>query len=328
VGIACQYENQTTNTNPSGLALKHLHPQRFFLLAGLEHARLLFNAKHALPLADQVPLLRELGADGIKILASKPTESKRLGEPVDGPYFADFFAACEKFDLPLLWHVADPEEFWEPVKLPHWAQEQGWGYDGSYPSNCALYLEAENILRRHPSLRVIFPHFYFLSADLTQAEAFLVEFPQAHLDLAPGIELFYNLSSTWESSREFFCRFSDRILFGTDILSSHSALEAQFRAGIVYDFLTENKTCRVPEGADFLLGPPSDGIIRGLNLPQDVIDNITIHNFQRIFGPEPHLLNKRAAVAECRRLAHIVAEVKSQPLAKCEGTRAATILSR
>ena len=53
VGIACQYENQITNTNPAGLVLKHSDPQRFFLLAGLEHSGLLYETEHALPLADQ-----------------------------------------------------------------------------------------------------------------------------------------------------------------------------------------------------------------------------------------------------------------------------------
>ena len=43
----------------------------------------------------------------MKLLASKPTVRKRLGVPVDGPYFAEFFPVCEALGLPLLWHVAD-----------------------------------------------------------------------------------------------------------------------------------------------------------------------------------------------------------------------------
>jgi predicted TIM-barrel fold metal-dependent hydrolase len=325
VGVACQYENQITNTNPAGLVLKHSQPERFYLLAGLEHAALLYQADHSLPLKDQPAALHSLGADGIKLLASKPTERKRLGTAVDGPYFEEFFAVCEKLDIPLLWHVADPEEFWEPERLPSWAQEQGWGYDSSYLPKSDLYHEAENVLRRHPRLHVVFPHFYFLSADLSRAEAFLEEFPHAHLDLAPGIELYYNLSFSWEKSQDFFCRYSNRILFGTDILGSHTALEVQRRAGIVYLFLTGQETFRVPERADFLLGPASDGIIRGLALPQVVIDNITRNNFQRIFGPRPRPLDAAAAKEECLRLARIEAEVTSLPLTACEGTRAAQI---
>ena len=326
MGIACQFESQITNTNPAGLAIKHFDPQRFYYLAGLEHSSLLYRSTHALPLHEQLGILQAVGADGIKLLASKPTERKRLHTPVDGPYFAEFFAACEKQDVPLLWHVADPEEFWEPEKLPAWAQEQGWGYDNSYPTKLSLYNEAENVLRRHPALRVVFPHFYFLSAELDEAEAFLEQFPNAHLDLAPGIELYYNLSFSWEKSQDFFCRYSDRILFGTDILSSHTTSEVQKRAGIVYRFLTGKEIFRVPEGADFLLGPPSDGSIQGLDLPQEAVDNITHNNFLRIFGPHPHPIHTGAAVEECRRLAQIETEVKAVPLADCEGSRAAHIL--
>jgi len=326
VGVACQYENQITNTNPAGLVLKHSQPERFYLLAGLEHTALLYQSVRALPLADQPAVLHALGVDGIKLLASKPTERKRLGAAVDGPYFAEFFTACERLDIPLLWHVADPEEFWEPEKLPSWARKQGWGYDGSYLTKSELYLETENVLRRHPRLRVVFPHFYFLSADLSRAEAFLEEFPHAHLDLAPGIELYYNLSFSWEESRDFFCRYSNRILFGTDILGSHTAVEVQKRAGIVYRFLSRQETFRVPQGADFLLGPASDGTIRGLALPQAVIDNISRNNFQRIFGPRPRPLDAAAAKEECQRLARIEAEVKTVPLTACEGYRAAQII--
>lgn len=325
-GIACQYQDLAFNTNPAGFVLKAEHPGRFFLLAGLEHAGLLYGADAALPPAEQAGLLHAMGADGIKLLASKPTGRRRLGVPVDGPYFEPFFKTCEALNMPLLWHVADPEEFWEPERLPAWAREQGWGYDSSYVSKEDLYQETEHILERHPELSVVLPHFYFLSADLPRAESFLTRFPGAHFDLAPGIELFYNLSRDVDRSRDFFIRFGGRILFGTDILSEHTIAEARNRAGIVYRFLAGAEAFRVPAGADFLLGPPEDGIIRGLNLPGDTLHDILQANFQRIYGGTPRPLDTDRARMECLRLAAIEAEVRGRPIDQTEGSRGARLL--
>jgi hypothetical protein len=326
-GIACQDQELTTNSNPAGFILKARHPERFFLLAGLEHAHHLHEADHALPLARQPSLLHALGADGIKLLASKPTRRRALGEPLDGPYFSEFFAECVRLDLPLLWHVADPEEFWEPEELPAWAKQQGWGYDSRFPAKEDLYRETENVLHRHSCLRVVLPHFYFLSADLPRAEALLTRYPNIHLDLAPGIELYYNLSRDIKISREFFIRFSDRILFGTDILSTHSLQEVRHRAGIVSRFLTEGNSFRVPEGADFLLGPPSGGEIRGLGLPQEALDMIMAGNFQRLFGDSPRALNVPRVREECLRLAAVEAAVRDCSIELTEGFLGAGLLS-
>ena len=327
-GIACQSDLNVTNNNPAGFVLKARHPERFYMLAGLEHSGHLCGLNNALSLNQQAHRLKHIGADGIKLLASKPTERKRLGEPLDGPYFREFFGACEELDIPLLWHVADPEEFWEPEKLPRWAREKGWGYDESFPSKEELYRETENILLRHPGLRVVFPHVYFLSADLERAERFLFDFPHACFDLAPGIELYYNLSRSREKARDFFCRFSGRILFGTDILSNLSPEEAQARTGIIYRFLTEKESFCVPQEADFLLGPPEDGIIHGLDLPEEVVESILQDNFRRLFGHSPRKLNVTAAREECLRLAGIESAVKSCPLEDTEGAQAAKILTQ
>ncbi len=325
-GIACQYEDLVTNTNPAGMVLKARQPERFFMLAGIEHSCLLFKAQDSLALSQQPACLQDLGADGIKLLASKPTQRRRLGQPVDGPYFRGFFQACEQLGMPLLWHTADPEEFWEPARLPAWAQEQGWGYDADFPTKQDLYRETEGVLHRHPGLQVVLPHFYFLSADLARVADFLNRHPGALLDLAPGIELFHNLSRNRDKTRAFFIQYADRFLFGTDILSDHSLSQARHRAELVYGFLAGNESFRVPTGADFLLGSPQDGLMQGLDLPQESLDLILNGNFQRIFNPKPRPLNRKKAAQECRRLSRIEAEVRGCRIQETEGQQALDLL--
>jgi hypothetical protein len=328
VGVACQGDDCLTNNNPAGFVLKSRDPGRFYILAGLEHTSLFNKSSDSLTLDEQVKRLLSIGVDGIKILASKPNWRKRLNQPVDGPYFQGLFQICAKQGLPLLWHVADPEEFWEPDRLPEWARKQGWGYDDSFPSKEALYRESLHVLEQNPGLIVIFPHFYFLSTDLDRAGALLDHYPSVFIDLSPGIELFYNLSENKKRSFDFFCKYSDRILFGTDIVSSHSISEMRIRAGILQHFLTSDDSFRLPKGADPLLGQPEDGIIHGLKLPGGIVNSITIHNFRRIFGPLPKMMNIAAARDECQRLSKLEVNINGVPVEETEGHKAAVKLGK
>ena len=83
----------------------------------------------------QVQELIDLGFDGIKMIESKPTSYIKLPYRIDSDYYAEFFSYVEEQQIPILWHVADPETFWDPEKVPDIAKKNGWFYgDGIYPS--------------------------------------------------------------------------------------------------------------------------------------------------------------------------------------------------
>jgi hypothetical protein len=223
----------------------------------------------------------------------------------------------------MVWHVNDPEEFWDPERTPGWAKERNWGYGPEDVQKEELYAEVDEVLARHPRLNIIFAHFYFLSADLARAARFLDEHPTVRFDLAPGIEMLYNLSHDPEASRQFFIQYADRIVFGTDLSSGQTLEEGRIRAGIVYRWLESEDTCRVPEAADFLLGPPEDGIIRGMSLPEDVLAKIYRGNFVGLSGAQPRPLDVEQVIEECERLADIAEALSGTPAAETEAARVA-----
>jgi len=285
MGIACIYGREQANSNQAAFAAKAAFPDRFYVFAALDHSAHFSGGKVASPpLDEQVDRLIRAGADGIKLLETKPDRRKALGIAMDSDYFEPFFARVEELGVPLLWHVADPPEFWHADLTPKWAADHGWGYDETFPPYEQILGEVGNVLDRHPRLRVIFAHFLFLSGDLVRAGALLDRFAGVHLDLAPGIELYYNLSRDVAASREFFVRYADRIIFGSDIFGSLTLERAAHRAGIVRRFLETADEFRVPKGADEILGPPEDGIIRGLDLPKDALERICAVNFERLVG--------------------------------------------
>ena len=313
---------------PQSLYMKARWPLRVFVFAGLNHAEKLSGGRVRAPgLVEQVESFVEMGCDGIKMIEGKPTSRQRMDIPVTDAYFADYWTRVEELGIPIIWHVNDPEEFWDPAQLPGWARERDWGYGPDDVLKEQLYDEVDAVLAKHPNLKVIFAHFYFLSADLARARRFLQEHPTVCFDLAPGIEMLYNLSHDPEASRAFFTEHADRILFGTDIFSNMTVEEACIRAGIIFRWLEGSDTFRVPEEADFVLGPPEDGIIRGMSLPDEALAKIYRDNFVRLAGSEPRPMSVDRAIVECERLGDIAEALTGKPATETEATKVARRLA-
>lgn len=313
---------------PQSLYMKAQHPQRFFVFAGLNHAAQISGGRVKTPsLVEQVEAFVELGCDGLKMIEGKPTSRQRMDIPVTAPYFADYWARVEELGLPIVWHVNDPEEFWDPARIPGWAKGRNWGYGPEDVQKEQLYAEVDAVLDRYPRLNIIFAHFYFLSADLARAGRFLDAHPTVFFDLAPGIEMLYNLSHAPEASRAFFVRYAARIVFGTDLFSSLTVDQGRFRAGLLFRWLEGADSFRVPAGADFLLGPPEDGRIQGMALPDDALTRIYHDNFANLVGSTPQALKVDRTIALCEQLASNAAEFSGQPAAETEAARVAKKLA-
>jgi predicted TIM-barrel fold metal-dependent hydrolase len=313
---------------PQSLYMKARHPQQFFVFAGLNHAQQLSEGQVQTPnLVEQVDNFVAIGCDGLKMIEGKPTSRQRMDIPVTDPYFADYWARVEELGLPIVWHVNDPEEFWDPDKIPGWAKKRDWGYGPDDVQKETLYAEVDEVLSQYPNLQIIFAHFYFLSADLPRAARFFDAHPTVHFDLAPGIEMLYNISRDPDAGREFFIKYADRIVFGTDLASRQTVDEGIARAGIVFRWLESEDTFRVPETVDFLLGPPEDGVIRGMALPDDVLKKIYRENFVRLASAEPNALNVAGAIETCERIAAIAEAMTGKPASETEAAHVAKALS-
>lgn len=298
------------NANPEGLYAKARHPKKIYLFAGLDYSAVAKDVDHrwTFSLAQQVDRLAALGCDGIKMLNGKPNYRKASGLALDCVIYDDYFARLEERQCPVLWHVNDPEEFWNPEEAPEWAKGPGWLYDATCPSNESIYAECGRVLEQHPKLKVIFAHFYFLSDDLPRAAALLDRYPNVHFDLAPGIEMLHNFTKRPEEAREFFVKYQDRILFGTDFAPGGLAS----RIWVVRNFLETDEEFHVPTD-DRLFWPDHRTMIRGLALPKEVLEKIYARNFRRIVSSEPRVLEPGLVVEELGRLAVLMDALGKKP---------------
>lgn len=202
--------------NKEGLKLKKENPEKIYFFGSLDYSGK-SHLKGKADFSEQARKLFEAGADGIKMLEGKPNARKNLGIPVDSEIFDSFYSYLEKNSFPILMHVADPEEFWDPVKVSDGTKEKGWFWgDGTFLSKEALYKEIEGVMKKFPKLKITFAHFCFFSADIGRASKFLDRWKNVSFDITPGWEMYYNFSKNHSSWRDFFKKYQDRIIFGTD----------------------------------------------------------------------------------------------------------------
>ena len=247
------------------------------------------------------------GCDGIKMLEGKPTTRLRYPIPdFDEKCWDPYFEYLEKNQIPLVWHVNDPEEFWDREKVPTWALANGWFYADTKVDNQSQYKQIENVLSAHPMLKITFAHFLFLSNDLDRLKTLFDKYPNICVDITPGIEMFINFSKNIEKSREFFVKYQDRILYGTDICGCGSEGDVKFnekdsliRSNLCRDVLKKGKDILIKGDKESLFGE-DDLLIRTLQLEEDVQEKILYKNFLRNV-PQKNKLNIEKILEECQR---------------------------
>lgn len=236
--------------------------------------------------------LMDRGCAGIKMLEGKPQIRKAHPIPdFDRPVWEPYWSLLEERQIPVYFHVNDPEEFWDPEKISKHALESGWLYDETFINNEEQYRQVLAVLERHPGLRIVFPHFFFFSGQLDRLRGIMEAFEEVRIDVTPGIELYYNLSGQPEAAKKFFGQFQDRILYGTDsgageiVRSQNEELsleDALSRMKLIRDFLeTEGTYTLYPDGYYVKEGPRQ---MQGLGLSPAILQKIYETNFLELIG--------------------------------------------
>jgi hypothetical protein len=311
--VVCTPHQERLSLVPDALHLKANHPGRVYVFGGLDVSAY-FMAPEAVGdlFSGYIDLLLGAGCDGIKMIEGKPDMRKMLPIPAfDSESFAPYWEKLAQIQLPVVFHVNDPEEFWDKESVPGWVLERGWFYgDGSYINNEDQYTQVFNVLARHPTLKVIFAHFFFMSAQQERLGDLLDQFPNMYVDLTPGIEMYHNFSARLEATRDFFIKYQDRIMFGTDIgakallISPEEGVEyadSHSRVSLVRNFLESEGEFKLEAGGGFLFGDP-DTPFRGLDLPEPILDKVYYKNFEKAVGLTPRPLNPSVILQLCDQI--------------------------
>ena len=164
------------------------------------------------------------GARGLKILKTlglylrENITSGKLVK-IDDPRFDPMWDACGQLNMPVAIHISDPVAFFTPTDRFNERYEElnnhpDWSfYGGDFPTNAEL-LEARNrVIARHPKTQFVTLHFGNFSENLQNVSENLDRYPNMFVELAARIG---ELGRQPYTSKKFFDKYQDRIMFGTD----------------------------------------------------------------------------------------------------------------
>ena len=266
--------------NALAIAFKCLSPNHYAF--GSLHYRFDYD------FAGELQALWDMGLDGLKMIENKPTERKALGYAQDDARYSAMYTLAERLDIPMLIHVNDPRDFWDPEKAPAWAVEAGYAYcDGSFVPFETILSESVSMLEKHPGLRVCFAHMMFLSDDLPRLTRLMERFPNMHLDITSGTEMYHNFTGDREGWSAFFHRFGDRILYGTDNCNRMDDHERE-----IGDTINDLQKRFLTTDQPF---PLWDSQVQGFGLDDELVGRISQTNFDRFASPAPRPLDSEKA---------------------------------
>jgi len=264
---------------------------RFFTFTEPSYSRFL-ESDYARLQAEAIEQSHRDGARGLKILKTlglylrdKITTGRLV--QIDDPKFDPMWDVCGQLNIPVAIHVSDPIAFFTPTDRFNERYEElnnhpDWSfYGGDFPSNEELLAARNRVMARHPKTQFVVLHVGNFAEDLGNVSENLDRYPNMHVDIAARIG---ELGRQPRTSRKFFEKYQDRILFGTDAtphgddypqqVFNERLYEIYFRFLETEDEYFDYAPAKIP--------PQGRWRIYGINLPDEILKKVYYENAARL----------------------------------------------
>lgn len=223
------------------------------------------------------------GARGLKVLKDLGLGVKdKTGKliKVDDPRLDPIWEECGKLGIPVFMHVTDPEAFFYPTdgnneRYEELTEHPDWSFYGpQFPKKIDI-LEARNrVFAKHPNTRFVALHMGNWPENLDYVGNVLDKYPNTMVEFGAREA---ELGRQPRRAREFFLKYQDRIMFGTDVGPEEGMYQNYFR------WLETND-----EYFDYW-GAPGQGRwkIYGMGLPDPVLEKVYHLNADKLFANSP-----------------------------------------
>jgi predicted TIM-barrel fold metal-dependent hydrolase len=217
----------------------------------------------------------EAGAKGLKFhkslgLTYRDREGKLL--QIDDPRLDPVWKVCGQMKRPVMIHTSDPAAFFTPLDRynERWHElndHPNWLFHGEkFPSRDELLEQRNRVIARHPETTFIGAHFGNNPEDLETVATWLEQYPNFHVDIDARIS---ELGRQPYSTRRFFIKYQDRVLFGTDTTPKADAYRLYYRFLETDDEYFDTAESHHRQGF---------WMIYGVFLPKDVLEKIYYRN--------------------------------------------------
>jgi predicted TIM-barrel fold metal-dependent hydrolase len=205
---------------------------------------------------------------------------------IDDPRFDPLFQMLAERGIPVAGHIGEPKNCWLPLDEMSTRNDRDYFEKNpeyhmynfpEFPSYEEQIGSLERMLEKNPGLKYIGLHLASLEWDIDELASRLDRFPNMAVDLAERMgQIFLQTSRNRDKVRDFFIKYQDRILYGTDIIASDenpdkSALLDKWKDIWSVDWLFFVSDERLT--STFI-----DDEFTGLHLPKDVVDKIYYRN--------------------------------------------------
>lgn len=182
--------------------------------------------------AERLQKAAGVGAKGVKIfkalgLSVRTADGKLV--PVDDPRLDPLFEKAAELGFIVALHIGDPVAFFQPPTPDNERYEElsiakGWSFYGEdYPSHAELMAQQERRIARHPKTIFLLIHLAGYPEDVDYVDRLLDRFPNVWVDTAARVPEFGRQPA--DKVRAFFLKHQDRILFGSDFVSSPAGMQ-------------------------------------------------------------------------------------------------------
>jgi uncharacterized protein len=272
------------------LDLRNKHPDRLIVFGSVDFDRI----KEPSFFEDTVRELETqaaLGIQGVKLwkdLGMTIRDGSGALLKADDPRLDPFWARCGELGLPVLYHIADPKEYWYPLGYTsfHYGTRSDKDRIEAPPWE-ELMRQRDAVLKKHPRTTVIGAHMGNQCFELDKLAEALDKYPNFHVECAARIRILGRFNP--QAVRDFFTRYQDRVMFGTDMnvlqgvdTAKPEAVRAwQDKAARFYGRYLEY----FETGRTDLVEPYGWGRewlrLAGANLPDEVLAKFTHRNAER-----------------------------------------------
>lgn len=186
------------------------------------------------------------------------------------------FQALEEEGIPFIIHMGDPDTYYASHYLD----------SGKYGTKDEHLKQLEDVISRHPKLKFQIPHFGSQPEihRLPNLSRWMDKFPNIVVDTASSRWIARELSKGTKKAQEFMLKYSDRILFGTDIFSNRGDSYYFSSRYVAQRILWETNERDIP--LPFLDVDTKDTggtVINGLDLPLSVLRKLYWGNAKQMY---------------------------------------------
>jgi predicted TIM-barrel fold metal-dependent hydrolase len=255
------------------------YPGRFLVFTQIDWSKINdpnFSEEMVRQLDDSV----RRGARGLKVLKDLGLGVRdKTGKliTVDDPRLDPIWEECGRLGIPVSIHVTDPEAFFYPTdgnneRYEELIEHPDWSFYGpQFPSKESILDARNRVFARHPHTTFIALHMGNWPENLDYVGRVLDQHPNTYVEFGAREA---ELGRQPRRAREFFLKYQDRIMFGTDNGPDQGMYQNYFRWLETGD-----------EYFDYW-GYPGQGRwkIYGMQLPDSVLEKIYHLNADKLFA--------------------------------------------